>query len=113
MGVITLTEPVDAGDSSLGREDVRGENARLCAEGMLGGEQEVVALVTGVGREEQATAGGLEQGRRWAGCVQGISRGLAQAAGEQDGAGGLVGKVDEGGQAARQASNGTGRIQDD
>ncbi len=113
VGVLTLIEPVDAGDSSLGREDVRGENARLCAEGMPGGEQEVVALVTGVGREEQATAGSLQQGRRWAGCVQGIGRGLAQAAGEQDGAGGLVGEFDEGGQAARQASNGAGRIEDD
>ena len=113
VGVITLTEPVDGGDSSLGREDVIGQNARLCAEGMPGGEQEVVALVTWIGCEQQATAGGLEQGRRWAGCVQGIGGWFAQGAGEQDGAGGLVGEFDEGGQAAGQASNGTGRIEDD
>ena len=113
LGVITLTEPVDAGDACLGRVDVIGENAGLCAEGMPGGEQEVVALVTGIGREQQATAGSLQQGRRWAGCVQGIGRGLAQAAGEQDGTVGLVGQFDEGGQAAGQARNGTGRIQDD
>jgi len=61
--VIPLTEAVDEGDACLGREDVIGQDARLRAEGMAGGEQEVVALVSGVGREEQATAAGLEQGR--------------------------------------------------
>ncbi len=61
--MFTLTEPVDEGDACLGSEDVIGENGGLCTEGMAGGEQEVVALVSGVGREEQATAAGLEQGR--------------------------------------------------
>jgi hypothetical protein len=69
-------------------------------------------LVTWIGREEQVTAGGLQQGRIWAGCVQGIGRWLAQGAGEQNGAVGLVSEFDEGGQAAGQARNGTGRIED-
>jgi len=72
LGVITLTEPVDEGDVCCRSEDVIGENARLQAEGMAGGEQEVVALVRGIGGEEQATAAGLHQGRSWAGCVQGV-----------------------------------------
>jgi hypothetical protein len=72
----------------------------------------VVALVSGVGGEEQAAAGGLEQGSSWRRRVQGVSRGLAQGAGEQDGAVGLMGQFDEGGQAARETRNGTGGIQD-
>src|SRR5712692_7083120 len=80
---------------------------------MLGREQEVAALVSRVGCEQQATAGGLQQGGIWAGCVQGIGRWFAQGAGEQDGAVGLVGEFDEGGQAAGQARNGTGGIEDD
>jgi len=68
---------MDDGDPCFGREDVIGEDGGLCAEGMAGGEQEVVALVSGIGGEEQTNAGGLEQGRSWAGCVQGVGRGLA------------------------------------
>jgi len=75
--VIALTEPVDEGDTCCRSEDVIGENARLRAEGMAGGEQEVAALVSGVGGEEQAAASGLEQGRSWAGCVQGVGGWLA------------------------------------
>ena len=80
---------------------------------MPGGEQEVAALVSRVGSEQQATAGSLEQGGIWAGCVQGVGRGLAQGAGEQDGAVGLVGELDEGRQAAGEARDGTGGIEDD
>jgi hypothetical protein len=38
VGVITLTEPVDGGDIYFGREDVIGENGRLCTERMPGCE---------------------------------------------------------------------------
>jgi hypothetical protein len=111
--VIPLTEPVDEGDACLGREDVIGQDARLRAEGMAGGEQEEVALVRGVGGEEQATAAGLEQGSSWRRGVQGVGGWFAQGAGEQDGAVGLMGQFDEGGQAAREARNGAGGIQDE
>jgi hypothetical protein len=60
MGVILFTEPVDGGDPCFGREDVIGQDTRLRAEGMLGREQEVAALVSRVGCEQQATASGLE-----------------------------------------------------
>jgi hypothetical protein len=65
VGVIPLTEPMEEGDACLGSEDVIDEDGGLCAEGMAGGEQEVVALVRGIGGEEQATAAGLEQGSSW------------------------------------------------
>jgi hypothetical protein len=38
VGVITITEPVDEGDACCRSEDVIGEDARLRAEGMPGGE---------------------------------------------------------------------------
>jgi len=104
---------MDEGDACLGSEDVIGQDGRLRAEGMAGGEQEVVALVSGIGGEEQATAAGLHQGRSWAGWVQGVGGWLAQGAGEQDGTVGLMGQFDEGGQATSEAGDGAGRIEDD
>jgi len=75
--VIALTEAVNEGDACCGSEDVIGQDGGLRAEGMAGGEQEVVALVSGIGGEEQATAGGLEQWRGWRRCVQGVGRWFA------------------------------------
>jgi hypothetical protein len=45
--------------------------------------------------------------------VQGIGRGLAQGAGEQDGTGVLAGEINESGQAAGETGDGTGRINDE
>ncbi len=67
LAVIAFPEAVDEGDTCLGSQDIIGEDARLRAEGMAGGEQEEVALVSRVGGEEQATAAGLHQGRSRAG----------------------------------------------
>jgi hypothetical protein len=89
LAVFALTEPVDEGDACCRSEDVIGQDARLCAEGMAGGEQEEEALVSGIGGEEQAAAAGLEQGRSGRRGVQGVGRGLAQGAGEHDGTGGI------------------------
>jgi len=113
LAVFALTEPVDEGDACCRSQDVIGQDGGLRAEGMASCEQEVVALVSGVGREEQATAAGLHQGRRWAGRVQGVGGWLAQGASEQDGTVGLMGQFDEGGQAARETRDGAGGVQDD
>jgi len=110
--VIPLPQPLDEGNACLRSQNVIGEDARLRAEGMAGGEQEVVTLVSRVGGEEQATAAGFEQRRRWRRRVQGVGGHLLQGAGEQDGAVGLMGQFDEGGQAARKARDGTGGIDD-
>src|SRR5229473_2611734 len=80
---------------------------------MFGGEQELAAIVGWVGSKQQATASSLEQGRSGAGRMQGIGRGRTQGAGKQDGAVGLAGELDEGGQAAGETRDGTGRINDD
>ena len=45
--------------------------------------------------------------------MQGVSRGLAQGAGQQDGTVGLASEINEGGQAAGETRDGTGRINDD
>ncbi len=45
--------------------------------------------------------------------MEGVGRGLVQGAGEQDGAVGLAGKIDEGRQAAGEARDGAGGIDDD
>ncbi len=80
---------------------------------MFGGEQELATVAGGVGGEQQATASGLQHGRSGTRRVQGVSRGLAQGAGQQDGAGGLVSELDEGRQATRETRDGTGRINDE
>ncbi len=45
--------------------------------------------------------------------MEGVDRGLAQGAGQQDGAIGLAGELDEGRQAAGETRDGTGGIEDD
>ncbi len=111
--MVALAQPVDGGDAGFRGENVISQDARLRAEGMFGGEQELATVVGWVDCEQQATASGLEQGRSGARRVQGVSRGLAQGAGKQDGAVGLAGELDEGRQAARETRDGAGRINDD
>ncbi len=45
--------------------------------------------------------------------MEGVDRGLAQGASEQNGAVGLAGKIDESRQAAGETRDGTGGIEDD
>src|SRR5436853_3997324 len=80
---------------------------------MFGGQQQLAAVVGGVGSQQQAAASGLEQGRSGTRGVQGVGRGLAQGAGQQDGTVRLASKLDEGRQAAGEPRDGTGRIEND
>src|SRR2546421_11931704 len=80
---------------------------------MFGGQQQLVAVAAGVGSEQQARASGLEQGRGGSRRVEGVDRRLAQGAGQQDGAIGLAGKIDESRQAAGETRDGTGGIEDE
>ncbi len=98
--VVALAQPVDGGHAGFRGEKVIRQDAWLRAEGMFGGEQE-------------ATAGGLLQGRSGTRRVQGVGRCLAQGAGQQDGTVGLAGEFDEGRQAAGEPRDGAGRINDD
>ena len=61
--VVALAQPVDGGHASFRGENGISQDARLGAEGMFGGEQELAAVAGGIGSEQQARAGGLEQGR--------------------------------------------------
>ena len=45
--------------------------------------------------------------------MEGVDRGLAQGASEQNGAVGLAGEINEGRQAAGETRDGAGRIEDD
>ena len=113
VGAIVFTEKVQGRDAFGGEAGVVGENGRLGAEEMVGGEQEAAALVIGSGGEQEAAADGLEQGRRWGRRVQGVGGGCAQGAEEEDGAVGLVGELSEGREAAGETRNGTGGIEDE
>src|SRR5437868_10183968 len=92
--VVALAQPVDGGDACFRGEKIIGQDAWLRAEGMFGGEQELATVAGGVGSEQEATAGGLLQGRSGTRRVQGVGRGLAQGAGQQDGTGVLAGEFD-------------------
>jgi len=111
--VVTLAQPVDGGDAGFRGENVISQHARLRAEGMFGGDEELAAVVRGVGSQQQARASGLQQRRSWTRRVQGVGRGLAQGAGQQDGTVGLASEINEGGQAAGETRDGTGWINDD
>src|SRR5437868_2889720 len=60
--VVTLAQPVDSGRACFRGENIIGQGARLRAEGMFGGEQELVAVAGWIGSQQQARASGLEQG---------------------------------------------------
>jgi len=60
--VVTLAQPVDGRDAYFRGEKIIRQDTRLRAEGMFGGEQELVAVAGGVGSQQQARACGLEQG---------------------------------------------------
>ena len=75
LGAIPFIESLDTRDTSIGKEDVIGEDGRLRAEGMPGCKQEVVTLVTRIGCEQQATAGGFLQRRSWTGRAQWVDSG--------------------------------------
>jgi len=111
-GAIRFAEPVEGRDALRGGEDLVGQQTGLGAEGVFGRDEQAGVLSHGVRREEQATASHFQQ---WGGRGRGErgGRGLLQGAGEQDGTVGLMGQFEEGGQAARETSNGTGGIQDD
>ncbi len=63
--VVTLAQPVDSGDACFRGEKVVGQDARLRAEGMFGGEQQLAAVAGWVGSEQEARASSLQHGRSW------------------------------------------------
>ena len=60
--VVTLAQPVDGRDAYFRGEKIIRQDTRLRAEGMFGGEQELVAVAGWIGSQQQARACGLEQG---------------------------------------------------
>jgi len=113
VGASAFTSAVECRDVLCGNVAVVGEDGRLWTEEMTGGEQEGVIFVFGIGCEEEAAAGGVEQGRWWARCFQGVGNGCVEGADEEDGTVGLLGEVHEGWQGTREAWDGTGRIEND
>ncbi len=55
-----FAKPVDGGDVLVLGDELVGEGARLRAEGVFGGDEQVCVLVVGVGDDEQTAAGGEE-----------------------------------------------------
>ena len=97
LSVIPCFEPVDSRDACIGKEEVAGEDGWLRAEEMPGIYEELVTLVSRVGGEQKATAGGFMQRGRRAGRMQRVGWRLVEGASEQDGAVGLLGDFDESG----------------
>ncbi len=62
LAVVALAQPVDGRDAYFRGENIIRQDTRLRAEGMFGGEQELVAVAGWVGSQQQARACGLEQG---------------------------------------------------
>ncbi len=60
--VVALAQPVDGRGAGFRGKKIIGQDARLRAEGMFGGEQQLAAVAGGIGSQQQARACGLEQG---------------------------------------------------
>ena len=63
-GAVAFAEPADGGDAGLSGPDVVGEDAGGASQGVFESEQEVALFAGRIGSEQEATAGGVEEGRR-------------------------------------------------
>ena len=62
LGGIRCREPLNGGKALFSGDGI-GEDGYWCTEGMLGSEEEAMALVGWIGREQEVTAGGeLDEG---------------------------------------------------
>ena len=112
VGRVSFSEPVDRWDALLGKEEGIGQDAGVRAQRMPGRNEQMLPLVSWIGGEQETTADGFVQRSRRAGWVEEVGRRLTERADEQDGAAGLLSEFVEGGQAAHEAGEGTGGIED-
>lgn len=95
-GEIRRREPGKERLIVIGSGDGVSEREWCGTEGVFGCEQQAVALVAGIGCEQEVAAGGGQCSGGGTTGMQGIGGGTRKGAGEDDGAVSALGQVDEG-----------------
>src|SRR5690349_14837369 len=91
VGMVLFSEPANTRDVLIGKEVIVDEDGGLRTQGMAGGNQKMLTLVSWIGCEQEVTANGFLYRRSRAGRTQGVGGWPVEGTDEQDGAVGLPG----------------------